>query len=202
MSKARKSILCIEDDHETAALIAEELGDWGFEVRVAHNSPDGLASILNQTPDLVLCDISMPFLSGFDILKSLTEIAPDFGYMPFIFLTALTDREVELKGRKLGADDFVTKPIDFDMLAAIVNARLARTLRNEAWPPAPIDLTDRETEALTWAARGKTSAEIGQILGLTKRTIDFHIDNARVKLAVATRTQAVLKATNSRLIAP
>jgi DNA-binding CsgD family transcriptional regulator len=63
-------------------------------------------------------------------------------------------------------------------------------------------LNEREVETLTWAARGKTSAEIAQILNLTKRTVDFHIDNARIKLGAATRIQAASKATNSRLIEP
>ena len=201
MSNAQKTILCIEDDRETAELIAEELVDWGYAVHVAHDGHEGLSVILRQVPDLVLCDISMPFLSGFDVLDRLTELAPGFGYMPFVFLTALTDRENELKGRQLGADDYVTKPVDFDILATIVNARIARAPRNEDWPN-PVDLSQREAEALTWAARGKTSAEIGQILGLTKRTVDFHIDNARIKFGVATRIQAVIRAANARLIQP
>jgi len=201
MSKARKTILCIEDDRETATLIAEELVDRGFAVSVAHDGREGLAAILRQTPDLVLCDISMPFMSGFDVLDHLTEIAPGFGYMPFVFLTALTDREHELKGRQLGADDYITKPIDFDVLVAIVNARLARAPRNESWPN-PVDLNEREVETLTLAARGKTSAEIAQILDLAKRTVDFHIDNARIKLGAATRIEAAIKATTGRLIEP
>ena len=81
--------------------------------------------------------------------------------MPFVFLTALTDRDNELKGRQLGADDYVTKPIDFDMLAAIITARLAGVARSGLWPKA-IALNEREVEVLTWAARGKTSAEIAQ----------------------------------------
>jgi DNA-binding CsgD family transcriptional regulator len=67
-------------------------------------------------------------------------------------------------------------------------------------PSAP--LNEREVEVLTWAARGKTSAEIAKILDLTKRTVDFHIDNARGKLGAATRTEAVLKAATGRLIEP
>jgi len=201
MLEARKTILCIEDDRETAALIAEELVEQGFAVDVAHNGQTGLPAILREPPDLVLCDISLPFMSGFDVLERLTEIAPGFGYMPFVFLTALTDRENELKGRQLGADDFVRKPVDFDVLVAIVNMRLARALRNDSWPN-PVDLSEREVETLTWAARGKTSAEIARILDLTKRTVDFHIDNARLKLGVATRIQAAIKATSCRLIEP
>lgn len=201
MASARKTILCIEDDHETAALIAEELVDRGYEVSVAHDGREGFAAILKNTPDLVLSDISMPVMSGFELLERLTAVAPRFGNMPFVFLTALTDRDNELKGRQLGADDYVTKPIDFDVLDAIIKARLARVARAEVWPHQ-VALNDREIETLTWAARGKTSADIAQLIGLSKRTVDFHIENAREKLGVSTRIQAAVKAATGRLIEP
>jgi DNA-binding CsgD family transcriptional regulator len=79
--------------------------------------------------------------------------------------------------------------------------RLARLHRADA-RPSPVALNDREVETLTWAARGKTSAEIAVILGLSKRTIDFHLDNARNKLGVATRIEAAVKAAIGQLIAP
>jgi DNA-binding NarL/FixJ family response regulator len=196
MSEKRKKILCVEDDHETGSLIAEELVDRGYE-----DGREGFAAILKHDPDLVLSDISMPVMSGFELLERVTALAPRFRHMPFVFLTALTDRDNELKGRQLGADDYVTKPIDFDMLETIVQARLAGVLRNEKWPKL-IDLNEREVETLTWAARGKTSAEIAKILGLTKRTVDFHIDNARIKLGAANRIQAAIKAASGNLIDP
>jgi DNA-binding response OmpR family regulator len=201
MPEVPKRILCIEDDSEAAALIAEELIDRGFEVNTVHSGQDGLAAILREKPDLVLSDVSMPGMSGFEVLERLTGLAPRFESMPFIFLTALADRDNELRGRRLGADDYVTKPIDFDVLEAIIKTRLARSTRSEIWP-SEVKLSDREIETLTWAARGKTSAEIAQILGTTKRTVDFHVDNARAKLGVANRTEAVMKAARNRLIKP
>ncbi len=201
MSETRRKILCIEDDRETAALIAEELTERGFDIQLAHDGREGFAAILKTMPDLVLSDISMPVMSGFELLERLTSLAPRFGTMPFVFLTALTDRDNELKGRQLGADDYVTKPIDFDVLETIIMARLAGVARNELWPKL-VDLNDREVETLTWAARGKTSAEIAQILDLSKRTVDFHIDNARIKLGAATRVEAAIKAATGRLIEP
>ena len=197
----KKKILCIEDDRETAALIAEELDERGYEVVLAYNGGEGFAAIFKTMPDLILCDVNMRVLSGFEVLEHLTKIAPRFGNMPFVFLTALTARDNELKGRQLGADDYVTKPIDFDMLETIIQARLAGVSRNEKWPKL-VDLNDREVETLTWAARGKTSAEIAKILGLTKRTVDFHIDNARIKLGAANRIQAAIKAASGNLIEP
>jgi DNA-binding response OmpR family regulator len=201
MADTRKRILCIEDDTETAALLSEELAERGFEVCLAHNGQEGFSAILRLAPDLILCDISMPVMTGFEVLERLIAVAPRFEQVPFVFLTALSDRDNELKGRRLGADDYVTKPIDFDMLTAIVTARLARVARSEIWPRS-IALNEREIQTLTWAARGKTSAEIAQILVLSKRTVDFHIDNARAKLGTATRTEAVTKAVTGKLIEP
>jgi len=201
MTEARKRILCIEDDHETVALIAEELVDRGFDAEIAHDGVEGLRAIFAKQPDLVLSDISMPVMSGFELLERLNALGPRFEHMPFVFLTALADRDNELKGRRLGADDYVTKPIDFDVLETIIRARLSRVARNELWPQ-DVRLNSREIEALTWAARGKTSAEIAQIMGLAKRTVDFHIDNARTKLGVATRIEAAIKAAKGHLIEP
>jgi len=201
MTAVRKKILCIEDDIETARLIGEDLTERGFEVLLVHEAEQAIPAILASCPDLVLCDVSMPGLSGFEVLEQLTAITPRCENMPFVFLTALADRDNELRGRRLGADDYVTKPIDFDVLETIITARLARVARSQYWPQ-DVGLTAREAEALTWSARGKTSEEIAPILGLTKRTVDFHLDNARRKLGVATRVEAAAKAVSARLIEP
>jgi DNA-binding NarL/FixJ family response regulator len=202
MAQDRKTILCIEDDLETAQLITEELTDRGFDVIAAHDGQEGFVSILKGGPDVVLCDISVPVMSGFELLERLIELAPRIGLLPpFIFVTALSDRDSELRARRLGADDYVTKPIDFDILETIIRARLAGVARFEIKPKLA-GLNDREIEVLTWVARGKTSAQIAEMLGLAKRTIDFHLDNARYKLGAATRTEAVIKAAFGRLIEP
>ena len=201
MAGLRPHVLCIDDDRETAGLIAEELVDRGFRVSIAFDGEEGFQTILAKQPDIALVDITMPVLSGFDLLERLIGGAPRFDSMPFLYLTALSDRANELKGRQLGADDYITKPIDFDLLTAIITARLSRVARTAIWPRT-IDLTDREVATLTWAARGKTSSEIATILGLTKRTVDFHIDNARLKLNASTRMHAAVKAAAGQLIEP
>jgi DNA-binding NarL/FixJ family response regulator len=201
-ANAPRHILCIEDDAETAALIAEELVERGYHVAVEHDGRDGFASILRTPPDLVLCDVGMPVMDGFELLSRLRALAPRFADIPFVFLTALAQRDAELKGRRLGADDYVTKPVDFDILESIIEARLARIVKAPHHAPLHVALSEREIEALSWSARGKTSGEIASILGLSKRTVDFHIDNAREKLGVATRVEAVVRATRDGLIAP
>jgi DNA-binding CsgD family transcriptional regulator len=113
----------------------------------------------------------------------------------------LTDRDNELKGRQLSADDYVTKPIDFTLLTMIIEARLKAVARTGLWPKT-VALNEREAEVLIWVARGKTSVDIAQIVGLTKRTVDFHTNNARGKLGAATRTEAAIKAASGKLIEP
>ena len=201
MTARPKRILCVEDDRDTASLICEELIDRGFEVQTAYNGREGLAAILREPPDLVLSDVSMPGMSGFELLEKVTSMEPRFANMPFVFLTALGNREDEIRGWQLGADDYLTKPIDYDVLAAVLTARLTRVARSAIWPQQ-IDLRERELETLTWAARGKTFAEIGEILSLSRRTVEFHLENARRKLGVPTRTQALIKAAAGRLIQP
>ena len=201
MGATPKKILCIEDDSETAALIMEDLHERGYVVTVALDGDAGFAAILRNPPDLVLCDINMRGLTGFELLERLTALAPQFESVPFVFLTAMADREMELKGRRLGADDYVTKPIDFEILATIIEARLTQVARNDVWS-RKVDLSEREIDSLQWSARGKTSVEIAAILGLSKRTVDFHIENACRKLNVATRIEAAVKAMSGRLIDP
>ncbi len=191
-------ILCIEDDEDTRELLVDFLGGRGYRVDAAADGRDGLDAILANPPDLVLCDISMPRMSGFEVLETLSGLdANRLGSIPFLFLTALADRETALKGRRLGADDFITKPIDFELLAEIVKTRLGPSGRLGRTPPT---LTRRETEVLTWAARGKSSTDIAAFLGLSDRTVDFHIENVLKKLGVATRVQAALKAKTLGLI--
>jgi len=127
MVQARKKILCIEDDREAAALIVEELADQGFELIAAHDGQAGFDAILEHMPDLVLCDLNMPVMSGFDVLERLNTFAPRFRRIPFVFLTAMADRENELRGRHLGADDYVVKPVDFEVLHTIIKDRLGGT---------------------------------------------------------------------------
>ena len=194
-------ILCVEDDRETAGLIAEDLADRGFEVTVAHDGRAGLDALMREVPDLALLDINMPGMSGLELLERAKQLAPRFDATSFVFLTASCDRETELRAWRLGAEDYVTKPIDFELLAALIRARLRRIPRL-ARQTVRAELGQREVETLTWAARGKSSTEIGEILGLSKRTVDFHIERARSKLGVATRVQAVMKATTGQLIDP
>lgn len=196
-------ILCIEDDPDTRELLVEELEEAGYEVRSVADGRAGLNEALAFQPDLILCDVLLPGMTGFDLLERLTATSPGYWQVPFIFLTALTDRDNVLKGRRLGADDYVTKPIDFDILLEIVKTRLSRAAgRRAEMAQVGTDLTERELETLTWVSRGKSSAEIATVLGISERTVNFHVENAMRKLDVVTRVQAAVKAVSAGLIKP
>jgi DNA-binding response OmpR family regulator len=122
-------ILCIEDDSELLQIMCEELSEVGHEVLQATGECAGLEMIVNNRPDLIVSDISMPGMNGYVLLKTLRQKHPEFAETPFIFLSALADRDHLIDGLELGADDYLTKPIDYDLLIARVEARLRQTQR-------------------------------------------------------------------------
>ena len=193
-------LLCIEDDPDTCELLVEVLTAEGFAVSTVASGEAGL-SALETRPDLVLCDIDLPDVSGFDILAKIRarDLLP--AGVPFIFLTAFSQRSHQLQARQLGCDDYVTKPIDFELLIAIIKHRLA-TPGDKAAEKSGLRLTERELQVLTWVARGKSSSDIAAILGISERTVNFHLDNAMRKAGVATRVQAAVKCAMLGLIEP
>ena len=194
-------ILCIEDDPGASGLIVEVLEDEGFSVTVAENGLDGLTA-LDERPDLILCDIDLPDLSGLKLLEKIRsgKLLPIT--VPFIFVTAFSQRVHQMEARQLGCDDYVTKPIDFELLVAIIRHRLAGAAADKAPDRAQFRLTERELEAMTWASRGKSSSDIAVILGISERTVNFHMDNVMRKMGVATRIQAAVKCAMLGLIQP
>ena len=197
MAAAR--LLCIDDEQRILDLLVEELRDHGFEVRGLGSSARAIEEIQSFKPDLVICDIMMPAPSGFDLLEQIRARTDRIASIPFVFLSALSDRVDVLKGRRLGADDVVTKPIDFEMLVEIITGRLSRTSPGRPVPPK-VSLTEREIEALAWSAQGKSSTDIAVLMSVSERTVNFHITNAMRKLGVATRIQAAVKASIAGLI--
>ena len=122
-------ILCVEDEADIRSDIAEELREAGYETVEAANGREGLEAMAEHKPDLVLCDITMPEMNGYEMLTDLRDNHPEYADLPFVYLSALADRKDILAGRQLGADDYVTKPIDFEMLLATVESRLRQVAR-------------------------------------------------------------------------
>lgn len=114
-----KKILIIEDHPDVRENTAEILELSGFEVRTAENGKIGIKKANEERPDLILCDIMMPELDGYGVLRILGK-SPKTNTIPFIFLTAKAEKEDFRKGMQLGADDYLTKPFgDVELLDAV-----------------------------------------------------------------------------------
>lgn len=122
------SILCVEDEADLRADLCEELEAAGYVVFQASDGREALAMLKASRPDLVVCDITMPNMSGLDLLAHV-RAEPELIDLPFIFLTALADRRDIIAGKAAGVDDYLTKPIDYDLLLITVAARLDQVQR-------------------------------------------------------------------------
>jgi DNA-binding NarL/FixJ family response regulator len=189
-------------------------------VLVALDGLSALNRIQRRRPDLILLDAVMPGLDGFETCRRI-KAQPASADIPVLFMTALTDSEHVVQGFESGGSDYVTKPIQTDEVLARVAAHL-RTSRilwsaRAASQPAILtlndepahemlssrfQLTEREVEVLRWVACGKTNRDIGDILGLSPRTVNKHLEHVYVKLGVETRTAATSVAMSAMVQLP
>ena len=119
-------ILVVEDDQDIAELVAHHLTRAGFTCDVFATGPDGLDAVRRQLPDLVVLDLMLPGLSGYEICRIMRADSATAA-VPVIMLTARAQEEDRVKGLELGADDYVTKPFSPRELVARVRAVLRRT---------------------------------------------------------------------------
>ncbi|MCB0695288.1 MAG: response regulator [Saprospiraceae bacterium] len=129
-----KKILIIEDNQEVRENLAEILTLSDYEALKAENGKVGVEIATHQKPDLILCDVMMPELDGFGVLHILTK-NPETANIPFIFLTAKTEKADIRRGMNLGADDYITKPFDDVELLEAVETRLRKSAKlNQDFP--------------------------------------------------------------------
>jgi len=184
---ARPLILCVEDEDQLRRDIADELAEAGYGVIEAASGAEAIERLGQARPDLVLCDISMPGLSGHDVLAALHDKGPAHADIPFVFLSALADPRQVADGKRRGADDYLVKPIDYDLLLATIAARLRQIDRIRAGraggalvPPLPdpgadFGLTRAELQVAALLAQGKTLLQIAADLGISRATVAFHL---------------------------
>ncbi|AHJ97514.1 response regulator [Hymenobacter swuensis] len=120
-----KTILLIEDNDAVRENTAEILELAGYTVHTAENGKRGVEDALAHRPDLVICDIMMPVLDGYGVLHIFNQ-NPQLAGVPFIFLTAKTERTDQRRGMDLGADDYLTKPFEESELLSAITGRLQR----------------------------------------------------------------------------
>ena len=145
-----KKILLIEDHPEIRENTAEILQLAGYEVNTAENGKIGVELARAGIPDLIVCDIMMPVLDGFGVLHVLQRDA-QLQHVPFIFLTAKSERADHRKAMELGADDFVSKPFTENELLSAIETRLAKVSHMAVVPVQ--QRLGGEKERKAWAAK-------------------------------------------------
>src|ERR1700733_1192330 len=126
MVKQMKTILVIEDTQKVRNNIAEILELSNYKVLIAADGKTGVEIALKEKPDLIICDIMMPVLDGYGVYHLLSKHKETYG-IPFIFLTAKSEKSDFRKGMEMGADDYITKPFDGIELLNAIEIRLKKS---------------------------------------------------------------------------
>src|SRR5699024_1585465 len=131
----KKKILVIEDEKAIADILVFNLQREGYDTLVAYDGTEGLRCALEEAPDLILLDVMLPGMDGFEVLGHIREKHDT----PIIMLTAREEETDKVLGLELGADDYITKPFSMRELMARVKANMRRTLSGEerAKPAVP-----------------------------------------------------------------
>lgn len=130
----RYSLLLIDDSPEICQLMGMYLQRQGYDILVAHDGHEGLRKLSKNRPDLVLLDIMMPDIDGWQVCQQIRQISD----VPIIMVTAKTHEQDIVRGLGLGADDYVTKPFDLSELCARIKAVLRRSQLPGASSPPPV----------------------------------------------------------------
>lgn len=210
MSKMKEKILLVEDEEKVRKIVSSYLEDADYEVEIASDGDTALEKALAEPPDLLILDIMLPGIDGWEI----AEEVRNYFDLPILMLTARSDEDDRVKGFEKGADDYLVKPFSPRELVARVKAILKRTgrLKNEIIeipglnisikPAAGKVFLDGEDADLTgtefnifyefYKNRGQVLSReqlVNRALGLDytgfDRTIDVHIKNIRKKLGLA-----------------
>ena len=184
------TVLVVDDDDTHRELISTVLGRAGFATVDAANGEEAMAAARRHLPRLVVLDVRMPDVSGYEVCRRLRD---EFGdTMSIVFLSGERTEGFDLAaGLLVGADDYLVKPFSPDELLARVRVRLPPA-PEEA--PLPSDLTRRELEVLELLSEGLSQKEIAAGLVISSKTVSAHIQHILGKLGVHSRAQAVAHA--------
>ncbi len=216
-----QKLLLVDDEPGLREAVQAYLEDSGFEVNVAPNAKQGWELLQTTLPDLVITDIMMPQVDGYQFLKQMRE-DPRFKALPVVFLTARGMTSDRILGYQAGCDVYISKPFDPDELVAIVQnllqrraaqnseagdetemANLARQIAEiktlltgntgivQTPPPIKVDLTPREQSVLDLVAQGLMNKEIARRLETSVRNVEKYVSRLFSKTGTNSRTELV-----------
>lgn len=197
-------ILIVDDNPK---YLADALPMYGYDVDVATDGLEALKAIASMSYDLILLDVMMPNMDGWDTLKAIRN-NKDTKTLPVIMITAVSEDQKVVSGLKIGADDYILKPFVLPNLLA----RIEAVLRRSNWSKEKQQkqnlkvngdlkvLTEREKDVLALVAQGASNQDIAAKLFIRDVTVKTHLNTIFKKLKVSNRTQAVLLALQMNII--
>ena len=200
-----KRILVVDDEAKLLKAVAITLRGEDFDVITAGNGAEALININKTVPDLIISDIRMPGMDGYQLAKMLRQNART-NMIPIVFLTAKDERKDRLQSLRTGIDAYLTKPFDPEELLAVVAniltrvdrmsaefARMVRSVNGEMFADPQEFIDDDFTEAELRVARlvadGMTNKDIAAELKISARTVEGHISNILSKKAWSNRVE-------------
>ena len=206
-----KRLLVVDDDPGLLLAVSDTLRAEGYDVATARRGADALVRVAETLPDLIISDIRMPGMDGYQLVRNLRSNART-RLVPIVFLTAKDETADRIEGFRTGVDAYITKPFDSEELAAVVAGILNRVARThsdlarmfgekEDDVPEFIrdeDLTDAEWRVAEAVARGLSNKEIASELNLSLRTIEGHISRILDKKNLNNRVELALHVASER----
>jgi two-component system, OmpR family, KDP operon response regulator KdpE len=155
LSPVRPAVLLVDDDRTLLSVLARRVARAGFDVRTALSGPDALRSLEGSWPALIIVDLMMPGMDGFELCRRIKQLAD----LPIIVLSAVDASEAKISALELYAEDYVTKPFDPDELVA----RIQRVLRRAAIGTPQVSLGGGDVEVDLATRRLTTPAGMHQL---------------------------------------
>lgn len=200
-----KRILVVDDEAKLLKAVALTLRGENYDVTTASGGAEAIVSLSRTVPDLIVSDIRMPGMDGFQLAKTLRQ-NPRTETIPIVFLTAKDERKDRLQSLRSGVDAYLTKPFDPEELLVVVAnilnrvermsaelARIVKTVNGETFENAANfadeDFTEAETRVARLVADGLTNKEIAFELNISVRTVEGHISNVLSKKGWSNRVE-------------
>jgi DNA-binding NarL/FixJ family response regulator len=206
-----KKILIVDDDITLRTAMIRYLQNRGYSVQDAGSGVEGLTAFEQDTPDLVVSDVMMPEMDGYEFCRRLRATRSG-QLVPFIFLSSRKDVDDRVQGHQMGADDYLVKPFEPKELVAKIEAQLERSRRIHSEivrliqqsngavadtpsptvaTPHPLPLTPAEEKVFWEVIQGFTNKQIGDRLFVSPRTVQTHLSNILSKLQLENRSQLI-----------
>lgn len=194
------SVLVVDQDAGFRKLASRLLEQAGYSTRETADGRAALESAREERPELVILEVDLPELSGYEICRELRDLLGE-GLPVLLVSGERTDPTDRVAGLLIGADDYLVKPCAPDELLARVRALIRRAGPVAPTPPTVVsDLTKRELEVLRLIAEGLEQTEIARRLVISPKTVSTHTQNIFRKLGVRNRAQAVSAAYQLELL--